>query len=327
MSGCYLAQLPFRVGDLHSFQPHFKFRRPLQVQQSTQIKRIVKRCALIIQHNVIGARHTHDEIDPGRDKQRQQRVHVVLIGFGVVGVADVAAHRHAHQLAAEMILQPRADDLLSVEQIFRTDEADHGVDQQRFQFLREAHVIVRATEPTLMTKLIERDAAHRASLLVQLGQILGRLSDCQLLSERASQVGGGGRILVRLRQALEYLDVSDCNMEEGSLRVDANVSARLRGESKLGTKTEVKNMNSFSQLERAIDQEVARQTALVQAGGVIESDTMTWDAATGELRVLRRKEQRAEYRYFDEPDLPPLVLSPDLVTRALRDLPERPDER
>ncbi|HEU4565361.1 MAG TPA: Asp-tRNA(Asn)/Glu-tRNA(Gln) amidotransferase subunit GatB [Gemmatimonadaceae bacterium] len=130
-----------------------------------------------------------------------------------------------------------------------------------------------------------------------------------------------------LKQLLEYIDVSDVNMEEGSLRVDANVSARLRGETRLGTKTEVKNMNSFSAVERALEAEFARQCAVLAAGGKVEQQTMLWDGAKGEVRPARSKEGSHDYRYFPEPDLPPLELALDWIERVKEELPELPRAR
>jgi len=133
--------------------------------------------------------------------------------------------------------------------------------------------------------------------------------------------------LVALKQILEYADVSDVNMEEGSLRVDANVSARKHGDGKLGTKTEIKNLNSFSAVVRALDVEFARQCAVLDSGGVIEQQTMLWDDRNGEVRPARSKEGSHDYRYFPEPDLPPLVLDADWIARIARDLPELPEAR
>jgi len=115
-----------------------------------------------------------------------------------------------------------------------------------------------------------------------------------------------GSYLRLLKQLLEYVDVSDLNMEEGSLRVDANISIRPRGATKLGTKTEVKNMNSFSGVERALDAEFARQVAIVEAHGSVEQQTLLWDADRGTVRPARTKEGSHDYRYFPDPDLPPL---------------------
>jgi len=136
-----------------------------------------------------------------------------------------------------------------------------------------------------------------------------------------------GAYLRTLKQILEYMDVSDVSMEEGSLRVDANVSARRRGETTLGQKTEVKNMNSFSGVERALEVEFARQCAVLDAGGRVEQQTMLWDASTQEVRPARSKEASHDYRYFPEPDLPPLVIARVRIDDARRELPELPAAR
>jgi len=133
--------------------------------------------------------------------------------------------------------------------------------------------------------------------------------------------------LRRVKQLLEYMDVSDVAMEEGSLRVDANVSARRHGETALGTKTEIKNMNSFSGVERAIESEFARQCAVLVAGGRVEQQTMLWDGAAGVVRPARSKEGSHDYRYFPEPDLPPLVLTPAFLDRIASTMPELPSVR
>jgi len=130
-----------------------------------------------------------------------------------------------------------------------------------------------------------------------------------------------------LKQILEYTAVSDVSMEKGSLRVDANISVRRPGEMALGTKTEVKNMNSFSGVTRALAVEFARQCAVLERGGRIEQQTMLWDANTGEVRPARSKEGSHDYRYFPDPDLPPLVVSPDRIERITRELPELPAAR
>jgi aspartyl-tRNA(Asn)/glutamyl-tRNA(Gln) amidotransferase subunit B len=136
-----------------------------------------------------------------------------------------------------------------------------------------------------------------------------------------------GAYLRALKQIIEYTGVSDANMEEGSLRVDANISIREHGETKLGTKTEVKNMNSFSGVERALEAEFNRQVAIIESGGKVEQQTMLWDAARGEVRPARSKEQSHDYRYFPEPDLPPLVLSKEWIEKQRKALPELPRER
>ena len=130
-----------------------------------------------------------------------------------------------------------------------------------------------------------------------------------------------------LKQILEYIAVSDVSMEKGSLRVDANISVRPIGESKLGTKTEVKNMNSFSGVVRALEVEFARQCAVIDSGGRIEQQTMLWDANANEVRPARSKEGSHDYRYFPDPDLPPLIIPLERIERLERDLPELPAAR
>jgi aspartyl-tRNA(Asn)/glutamyl-tRNA(Gln) amidotransferase subunit B len=136
-----------------------------------------------------------------------------------------------------------------------------------------------------------------------------------------------GAYLRELKQILEYTDVSDANMEEGSLRVDVNVSARPVGATTLGTKTEIKNLNSFSGVERAIEAEFARQCSLLAAGGAVVQQTMLWDGHRQEVRPARSKEGSHDYRYFPEPDLPPLVLEPSWIEAQRLTLPELPQAR
>ena len=136
-----------------------------------------------------------------------------------------------------------------------------------------------------------------------------------------------GAYLRLLKEILAYTGVSDVNMEEGSLRVDANVSARRRGEEKLGTKTEVKNMNSFSGVERALAAEYRRQVGMLARGERVHQQTMLWDGARGEVRPARAKEGSHDYRYFPEPDLAPLILAPEWVEGVRKALPELPAAR
>jgi aspartyl-tRNA(Asn)/glutamyl-tRNA(Gln) amidotransferase subunit B len=133
--------------------------------------------------------------------------------------------------------------------------------------------------------------------------------------------------LQELKRTLEYLDVSDCNMEEGSLRVDANVSLRAAGAEAYGVKTEVKNLNSFSAVERSVVAEAERQTAILEAGGKIIQETLLWDERDGTLRSMRSKEESHDYRYFPDPDLPPLRLEAERIGRLEAELPELPAQR
>jgi aspartyl-tRNA(Asn)/glutamyl-tRNA(Gln) amidotransferase subunit B len=131
----------------------------------------------------------------------------------------------------------------------------------------------------------------------------------------------------KLREILVYLGVSSGRMEEGSLRCDANISVRPRGEQKLGVKTEIKNMNSFRSVERALAYEAQRQIELLRSGKTISQETRGWVETKGITVSQRSKEQAHDYRYFPEPDLPPLVIDPAWVEELRALLPELPDAR
>ena len=133
--------------------------------------------------------------------------------------------------------------------------------------------------------------------------------------------------LQELKRTLEYLDVSDCNMEEGSLRVDANMSLRPEGAEGYGVKTEVKNLNSFSAVERSVVAEAKRQAAILDAGGEIVQETLLWDERDGTLRSMRSKEESHDYRYFPDPDLPPVRFDAERIRRLEAELPELPAQR
>jgi aspartyl-tRNA(Asn)/glutamyl-tRNA(Gln) amidotransferase subunit B len=133
--------------------------------------------------------------------------------------------------------------------------------------------------------------------------------------------------LAELKAVLSYIGVSDVKMHEGSLRCDANVSIRPRGAKELGTKTEVKNMNSFRSVGRAINHEIARQAERLAAGERIIQETRGWDEVKGTTYSMRSKEEAHDYRYFPEPDLVPLALEADVLARWRTELPELPDAR
>ena len=136
-----------------------------------------------------------------------------------------------------------------------------------------------------------------------------------------------GAYLRALREILLFAGVSDCSMEEGSLRVDANVSARPMGETEFRNRTEIKNLNSFSNVERALELEFARHVATYEAGGEIHQQTMLFDALKGEVRAARSKEGSHDYRYFPEPDLPPLLLAAEWLETQRAAVPELPAAR
>jgi hypothetical protein len=117
----------------HALQPVLELWGRFQAQALPGIERIVEGGGLVVEHHIVGAGDAHDEVDPRHAEQGEQHVHVVLIGFGVIGVADVAAHRQAQQLAAEVVFQAGTDDLLAVVEVLGADKTDHGVDQKRFE--------------------------------------------------------------------------------------------------------------------------------------------------------------------------------------------------
>ncbi len=130
-----------------------------------------------------------------------------------------------------------------------------------------------------------------------------------------------------LRRTLQYVEVCDGNMEEGNLRCDANVSVRLKGADKLGTKVELKNLNSFRFLQKAIDFEIDRQIAVIESGGTIVQETRLWNEKDSKTYAMRSKEEAHDYRYFPEPDLPPLTVSEPYIAEQQALMPELPEAR
>jgi aspartyl-tRNA(Asn)/glutamyl-tRNA(Gln) amidotransferase subunit B len=130
-----------------------------------------------------------------------------------------------------------------------------------------------------------------------------------------------------LRSILRYIEVSDADMEKGQFRCDANVSLRARGESRLGTRTEIKNLNSFAHVEAAIEAEARRQADLLDDGVPVVQATMAWDPERGRTRVLRLKENADDYRYFDDPDLIPLIISESRIESVRASMPELPEQK
>jgi len=133
--------------------------------------------------------------------------------------------------------------------------------------------------------------------------------------------------LTKLKEILLYTGVSDCNMEEGSLRCDANVSVMLKGAKEYGTKAEVKNVNSFRYIRAAVEYEIERQIGVIEEGGRVVQESRLWNNAEGRTYSMRSKEQAHDYRYFPEPDLPPLVVGATLQAEILKSLPELPEAR
>ena len=133
--------------------------------------------------------------------------------------------------------------------------------------------------------------------------------------------------LTRLKEILLYTGVSDCNMEEGSLRCDANVSVMLKGAKEFGTKAEVKNVNSFRYIRAAVEHEIERQIGVIEDGGRVKQESRLWNNAEGRTYSMRSKEEAHDYRYFPEPDLPPLLVGAEWQAEILEALPELPEAR
>ncbi len=151
---------------------------------------------------------------------------------------------------------------------------------------------------------------------------------CEVVSEPdVHSAEEAAEYLRALRTLVRYLGIGDGNMEEGSLRCDANVSLRLKGATQLGTKTEIKNMNSFKNVRDAIEHEVKRQAALLDRGERIVQETRLWDPNRGVTQAMRSKEQAHDYRYLPEPDLPPVAFSDAELARLRGELPELPEDR
>ena len=131
--------------------------------------------------------------------------------------------------------------------------------------------------------------------------------------------------LEKLKQIIKYIDISDCDMEKGNLRVDINVSVKKEGDLKLGTRREVKNLNSFKSVQKAIEYEYEKQIQLIESGHKIEQSTLSWDEKNNITKVIRKKEDAHDYRYFPEPDLPHLYISDKKVRDIGNNLPELPD--
>ncbi len=183
---------------------------------------------------------------------------------------------------------------------------------------------VHLEEDTGKLTHIERDGQSYS--LVDLNRagvpLLEIVSEPDLHSAEAARAYGQA-----LRDILRYLGVNSGDMEKGVIRFEANVSLRPKGSTSLGTRTEVKNLNSFRALERAVAYEIERQSKILAAGGSIEQETLGWSEARGETYSQRSKEEAHDYRYFPEPDLPPLVIEEAWIERLRQTLPELPDAR
>ena len=133
--------------------------------------------------------------------------------------------------------------------------------------------------------------------------------------------------LDKLKQTVRYINVSDCDMEKGNLRVDINVSVKRKSDSNLGTRREIKNLNSFKSVQKAIDYEYKKQIEIIENGSKVEQCTLSWDEKNNKTKVIRKKEDAHDYRYFPEPDLPNILLDPIIIDKLKDELPELPDQK
>ena len=150
----------------------------------------------------------------------------------------------------------------------------------------------------------------------------------EIVSEPDMRSSGEAEAYLRkLKSILEYIEVSDCKMQEGSFRADVNVSVRKKGETKLGTRTEMKNMSSFRAISNAIEYEIARQIQVIESGGKVEQETLRWDELQGQTFSMRDKEDAQDYRYFPEPDLGVIRITEEYIEKIKKELPELPESR
>ena len=195
--------------------------------------------------------------------------------------------------------------------MIRTSEGEQSIRVRR----------VHLEEDTGKLTHVERDGQSYS--LVDLNRagvpLLEIVSEPDLHSAEAARAYGEA-----LRDIVRYLDVNSGDMEKGVIRFEANVSVRQKGTTELGTRTEVKNLNSFRAMERAIEYEIVRQSKVIEAGGTIEQETLGWNDVRGETYSQRSKEDAHDYRYFPEPDLPPLVVENSWIESIRKDLPELP---
>jgi aspartyl-tRNA(Asn)/glutamyl-tRNA(Gln) amidotransferase subunit B len=194
---------------------------------------------------------------------------------------------------------------------FRLDGAAHAVRLTRIHMEEDAGKNIHATAGASLVDF------NRAGVPL-----------CEVVSEPdVRSAEEAAEYLRAIRTLVRTLGISDGNMEEGSLRCDANVSVRPRGQAELGTKAELKNINSFKNVREAIEHEIKRQAALLDRGERVIQETRLWDAARGASAAMRSKEQAHDYRYFPEPDLPPLAIAEEDLVRARAELPELPEDR
>ncbi|MBX0289553.1 Asp-tRNA(Asn)/Glu-tRNA(Gln) amidotransferase subunit GatB [Hymenobacter sp. HSC-4F20] len=263
---------------------------------------------------------------------------VITLGHpGTLPRVNYTAVEYAMKMGLATNCQIRRDNLFARKNYFYPDlPKGYQITQDKTPICTGGHVEVRlsdgSTKKIGITRIhMEEDAgksmhlAGEVETLVDLNRAGVPL--IEIVSEpdiRTSEEAYA--YLSEIKKLVQYLGICDGNMEEGSLRCDANISVMLKGADQFGTKVEVKNMNSFRNVQRAIDYEIERQIALVEAGEVIDSETRGFDAQTGTTSGQRSKETMNDYRYFPEPDLPPVIIDDEWLHRVQAELPALPQQ-
>jgi aspartyl-tRNA(Asn)/glutamyl-tRNA(Gln) amidotransferase subunit B len=263
---------------------------------------------------------------------------VITLGHpGTLPKVNRTAVEFAMKIGLATNCQITRDNLFARKNYFYPDlPKGYQITQDKTPICRGGHVDVRLADGSVkqigITRIhMEEDAgksmhlAGETETLVDLNRAGVPL--IEIVSEPDIRTGEEAYgYLIEIKKLVEYLGICDGNMEEGSLRCDANISVMLHGAEKFGTKVEVKNMNSFRNVQRAIAHEVERQIAILEAGGEVDSETRGFDAATGTTNGQRSKETLNDYRYFPEPDLPPLIIDDEWLHRMQAELPALPQQ-
>ncbi len=263
---------------------------------------------------------------------------VITLGHpGTLPKVNRTAVEFAMKMGLATNCQIRRDNLFARKNYFYPDlPKGYQITQDKTPICHDGHVDVRLGDGSVkrigVTRIhMEEDAgksmhlAGETETLVDLNRAGVPL--IEIVSEPDIRTGEEAyAYLIEIKKLVEYLGICDGNMEEGSLRCDANISVMLKGAAQFGVKVEVKNMNSFRNVQRAIAYEVERQIAIVEAGGEVDSETRGFDAVSGTTNGQRSKETMNDYRYFPEPDLPPLVVDDAWLHRVQAGLPALPQQ-
>ncbi|MDU0370020.1 Asp-tRNA(Asn)/Glu-tRNA(Gln) amidotransferase subunit GatB [Hymenobacter endophyticus] len=263
---------------------------------------------------------------------------VITLGHpGTLPRVNYSAVEYAMKMGLATNCHIRRDNLFARKNYFYPDlPKGYQITQDKTPICHDGHVDIRLTGGEIrkigVTRIhMEEDAgksmhlAGETETLVDLNRagvpLIEIVSEPDIRNSEEAYA-----YLAEIKKLVEYLGICDGNMEEGSLRCDANISVMLQGAEKFGTKVEVKNMNSFRNVQRAIEHEIERQIAILEAGGEIDSETRGFDATTGTTSGQRSKETLNDYRYFPEPDLPPVIISDEWLHRVQAELPALPQQ-